>query len=178
MKTSLSVSLLAVLLAGCTSTQTASTQPKLDPVALGPSSTTPSASAPSTPPSAAHPPATHASVKPPSAAGPKTVTITGRDRNAFVTLAPNGTLSVQLETAVGYHWKLARPLDPNVLAATPGSNSLAPVALAPQGHMPPTQETWVFKAVGPGTAKVRLIYSNPNRPLDEAVPFDFTVNAE
>jgi predicted secreted protein len=163
MKTSLSAFLLAVFLASCTNTQTASTQPKLPPVAVGPSSTTSSTAARSTPP---------------SAAGQKTVTLTGRDRNAFVTLAPNGTLSVQLETAAGYRWKLASPLDPSVLVATPGANSLAPVALAPQGPMPPTQETWVFKAVGPGTAKVRMIYSNPARPFGEAVPFDFTVNAE
>ena len=111
----------------------------------------------------------------------KAVTITGRDRGTYVALKPKGTLTVALESnkSAGYHWKLAQPLDTSVLKlVSPNGNELPPIALAPDNVTRTTPEQWVFTAVGPGTAKVRMIYLRSDRPLDEAVTYDFTVNAE
>jgi predicted secreted protein len=152
MKKTLSALLLVLVLSACSTTQ-----PTPAPVALGPGSTTP------------------------NSLPQKAVTITDRDRGAFVALSPRGTLTVSLEanTAAGYQWKLARPLDPSVLElVSSGGSELPPVALPPGGISKPQAQQWVFKAVGPGTAKVRLIYSRPDQPLDSSVSYDFTVNAE
>lgn len=122
----------------------------------------------------------------PVALGPNSLrqsaaTLTGRDRGAFVSLKPKGTLTVDLEanTGAGYRWKLAQPVDPAVLEVVPGSSApLPPVALAPNQVTRPHPDRWIFKAVGPGTAKVRMIYERPDQRLSEAVIFEFTVNAE
>jgi predicted secreted protein len=117
----------------------------------------------------------------PNSTPQKSVTITSRERGTFVALLPKGTVTVALESNIGagYHWKLARPLDSAVLKlVSAGGNQLPPVALPPDHLTTPVPEQWVFKAVGPGTAKVRLIYSRPDAPLDESVTYDFTVNAE
>jgi predicted secreted protein len=117
----------------------------------------------------------------PNSVPQKSVTITDRDHIKYVELLPKGTLTVSLETnsAAGYQWKLAKPLDPNVLKVIPpNANQLAPIALPPDNLSTVTSENWVFKAVGPGTAKVRMIYSRTDAPLNEAVTYDFTVNAE
>jgi predicted secreted protein len=127
-------------------------------------------------------------IKPqPLALGPysvpqKNVTITDRDRGAYVALKPKGTLTVQLEanTGAGYRWKLARPFDSNVLQrVSPAEEPLPPIALAPTNiNTRPQPEQWVFKAVGPGTSTVRLVYSRFDRPLADDLTFEFTVNAE
>ncbi len=111
----------------------------------------------------------------------KAVTITGRDRGTFVALSPKGTVTVELEanTSAGYHWKLAQPLDGGVLQLVSANGTgLPPIALAPDTLTRPQPELWVFKAVGAGTQKVRLVYSRSDKPLNESVTFDFTVNAE
>ena len=129
--------------------------------------------------------ATNRPKAPPVALGPhstpeKAVTIKSRERGTFVALKSNGTVTVDLEsnTSAGYRWKLARPLDPSVLALVSSTGSLPPIALAPDNLTRPQPEQWVFKAVGPGTTKVHLIYSRPDQPLNEAVTYDFTVSAE
>jgi predicted secreted protein len=117
----------------------------------------------------------------PSSLPQKSVTITGRERGAFVALKPNGSVTVALESnaSAGYHWRLAQPLDSAVLKLVSGpADQLPPIALPPDGVTKPTPEQWVFKAVGPGTAKVRMIYARPDAPLDQEVTYDFTVNAE
>jgi predicted secreted protein len=125
---------------------------------------------------------------PPVALGPystpqKNVTITSRDRGTYVALQPKGTLTVALNSnsSGGYRWKIISPVDPAVLKVIPpaaADNALPPIALAPASLTKAEAEQWTFKAVGPGTARVRMIYSRPNQPLNEAATFDFTVNAE
>ena len=117
----------------------------------------------------------------PSSVPTSSVTITGRERGAFVALKPKGTLTVALEAnkSAGYYWKLAQPLDPAILQlVSSNGNELPPIALAPDNVTTLQPEQWVFKAVGPGTAKVRMIYSRPDQALNRAVTYDFTVNAE
>jgi predicted secreted protein len=109
------------------------------------------------------------------------ITITARDRGTYVALKPKGTLTVALDsnTGAGYQWKLAQPIDASILKiVAPKTNPLPPVELEPDNLTRPIPEQWVFKAVGPGTAKVHMIYSRPDQSLDEAVTYDFTVNAE
>ncbi len=116
-----------------------------------------------------------------SSAPQKDATLVARRSGAYVALQPKGTLTLQLQSnpSAGYQWKLARPLDPNVLAlASSPKAALPPIALPPAGLTVPQDEKWVFKAVQPGTTKVRMIYSRPDRPLSEAVTYEFTVNAE
>lgn len=133
-------------------TNCTTTQPKAPPVALGPYSTP-----------------------------QKNVTITSRDRGTYVALQPKGTLTVALDsnTRAGYRWKLAQPVDPSILSVTaPAGSQLPPIALPPDTLTQPQAEQWIFKSVGPGTAKVRMIYARPNEPLNETASYDFTVNAE
>jgi predicted secreted protein len=111
----------------------------------------------------------------------KSVTMVAGKKGEYVALSPKGTLSLELQsnTAAGYRWKLAEPLNPAVLTlVTRPNEALPPLALPPTGPTKPNAEMWVFKAVGPGTQKVRMIYSRPDQPLSESVPYDFTVNAE
>jgi len=124
--------------------------------------------------------------QPPVALGPiapqKNATLIAGRSGAYVALKPNGTLTLELQSnaSAGYHWKLAKPLDPNVLQIVPsGAAQPPPIALPPATvTTAPQPEKWVFNAVGPGTAKVRMIYSRPNQPLNDAATYDFTVNAE
>lgn len=111
----------------------------------------------------------------------KDATLVAGKRGAFVSLKPNGTLTLEIQTnvAAGYRWRLAAPLDQSKLQlVTGGTNDLPPVALPPPGPVAPTTEKWVFKAVSPGTTKVRMYYARPNEPLNRTVYYDFTVNAE
>lgn len=111
----------------------------------------------------------------------KAVTLNGRDRGTFVALKANGTVTVAFESnrSAGYEWKLAQPLNTSVLSlVSPTGDRLSPIALPPDGLTSTQPEQWVFKAVGPGTAKVRMVYARPDRPLNEAVAYDFTVVAE
>lgn len=128
-------------------------QASVNPVALGPSSSVPQ----------------------------KNATLVAGRSGVYVALKPKGTLTLEIQsnTAAGYHWKLARPLAAGVLQlVSSGGSDLPPIALPPETVSTPQAEKWVFKAVGPGTEKVRLIYSRPDRPLDETVAYEFTVNAE
>ena len=117
----------------------------------------------------------------PSSLPQKNATLTAGRRGAYVALLPKGTLTLELQSnaSAGYRWKLAQPLDPNVLQlVSPAANQPPPIALPPATVTAPQPEKWLFKAVGPGTAKVRMIYSRPDKPLNESVTYDFTVNAE
>jgi hypothetical protein len=108
----------------------------------------------------------------------KTVVLTAKDRGRMVSLLPNGTITVDLN-ANGGQWRLASRLDPAILEMTAGEAvKLPPVALPPVGAALPQPHQLVFKSVGPGTTRVRLVYSRPNQPLTESVYYDFTVNAE
>jgi|GEM_PF-6579389 len=129
-----------------------STRSTVQPVALGPGSTIPQ----------------------------KEATLVAGRSGAYVALQPRGTLTVDLQSnpGAGYRWKLVKPLDESVLKLVSGQKALPPIALAPAGLSLPQPEKWVFQAVGPGTQKVRMIYARPDRPLNESVTYDFTVNAE
>lgn len=145
-------SLLSFLVLALLSAGCANSRPKAPAIALGPHSTP-----------------------------EKAVTITSRERGTFVALKPKGVVTVELESnrSAGYHWKLAQPLDAGVLElVSPTPNPLPPIALPPENVTRPQAEKWVFKAVGPGTTKVRLIYSRLDQPLKDAVFYNFTVNAE
>ncbi len=110
----------------------------------------------------------------------KDATLIAGRKGAFVALQPRGTLTVNLQsnTAAGYQWKLAEPIDERVLKLVSSPSVLPPIALAPVGPSSPQDEKWVFKAVGPGTVKVRMMYARPDRTLRDTVFYDFTVNAE
>lgn len=111
----------------------------------------------------------------------KAATLVAGRRGEFVALAAKGTLTLEIQanTQAGYRWKLAEPVNPSVLEVVPPPKvALEPVALPPNGVSQPEKEMWTFKAVGPGTVKVRMIYSNPNLPLSQTTAYDFTVNAE
>jgi predicted secreted protein len=130
---------------------------------------------------------THTRPKAPAVAlGPystpqKAVTVSDRDRGSYVALEKKGTLTLSLEanTSAGYQWKFAQPIDPNVLkvVSTP-ANQLPAIALPPEGPTKPLAQQWVFQAVGPGTTKLRMIYSRPDRPLDDTATYTLTINAE
>lgn len=123
---------------------------------------------------------------PPVAIGPhstptKNATLVAGRRGEYVALLPKGTLTLVLQSNAdaGYHWKLAEPLNPSILHLEKRSTpDLPAIALPPAGATTPKAEQWVFRGVGPGTQKVRMIYSRPDQPLSEAIAYDFTVNAE
>jgi len=110
----------------------------------------------------------------------KQATLVAGRSGAYVALLPKGTLTLELESnpGAGYQWKLAKPLDESVLKLVSGPAVLPPIALALIDTAKPTTEKWVFQSVGPGTSKVRMIYSRSDQPLREDVAYDFTVNAE
>ena len=111
----------------------------------------------------------------------KAVVLSAKDRNKFVSLLPDGiiTLNLDANTSAGYRWRLAGPPDAAVLSVTAAdTNQLPAIALPPEGATKPEPQQWTFKSVGPGTTKVRLVYSRPNQPLNESAVYEFTVNAE
>jgi len=87
------------------------------------------------------------------------VTVTNRDSGSTVELAVGERLTVELEAVpfVGYVWLMAEKPRPRVLKTVGPEETWAPIL----GDEVTT--TWRFRAVGPGTTQIEILYYRPAR---------------
>jgi predicted secreted protein len=114
----------------------------------------------------------------PVAAGPtgpitQASTLTSSQTGETVSMPRDGTVTITLDSAQrdGYMWRLSEVPDPTVLKLV--SQNFTPPATS-EGH---GQETWIFKATGPGDVDVKMWYGNlRTAPLTGNPTFDFVAS--
>jgi predicted secreted protein len=101
-------------------------------------------------------------VLPPVAVGPSTkatkaATLTLANNGELVNLSPHATVTVKLPAngRNGYEWRLSEVPDPTVLELA--SQEIAPAETPTASG----EETMIFKAAGPGDARVKMWYGTP-----------------
>ena len=96
---------------------------------------------------------------------PQTIEVTAKDKGATLVLARDRSLEITLPAnrTTGYAWTL-------VSDGKPTLEPQLPSVYTPQGEMPGAGgvERFVFKALQPGTALIKMIYQRPFEP--EAAP--------
>lgn len=111
-----------------------------------------------------------------SGSGSSSVTLGDNDNGKTVDVAANGTITVTLESnpTTGYKWDLPTPPDAQVVKFVSSKYNPPSEQIPGRGGT----ETWVFQAVGAGTAKVNLRYLRPFAPQDNPKDYSFTVNVK
>ncbi|MEW6270914.1 MAG: protease inhibitor I42 family protein [Thermodesulfobacteriota bacterium] len=80
-------------------------------------------------------------------------------RPAALVAAPGERFTIELEAnhSTGFEWQLGKPLDEDVVTLVETRYETAPGAAPGTGG----KEVWTFGAVGPGWAKIDLVYRRP-----------------
>ncbi len=84
------------------------------------------------------------------------------DPNQPIVVAPGEEFVITLDSnaTTGYRWELSQPLDEKVVTLVGHEYQGSGLPVSGAGG----QEHWRFKAAGPGTTEINLIYRRENQP--------------